>query len=85
MRAIETDRYPHITSDPDIQGGTAVIRGTRLPVRAIAVYWRETGDRARLLRNFPQLTPETLDEAIRYYQTHRAAVDAELRAEADVA
>ena len=83
--AISTDRYPHITTDPAVQGGAAVVRGTRLPVRAIAFYWRETGDKGRVLRNYPQLTPATLDEAIRYYEDHRTEIDEELRAEAELA
>lgn len=83
--AISTERYPHISADPDIQGGAAVVRGTRLPVRAIAFYWSVTGDRARLLHTYPQLTPEALDEALRYYEDHRAEIDAELRDEAEVA
>ena len=85
--ATRTERFPHITSDPAIQGGAAVVAGTRLPVRTVAFYWRETHDRQRILRNYPQLTPELLDEVIRYYKAHRAAIDAELRtddeAEAD--
>jgi uncharacterized protein (DUF433 family) len=50
-------------------------------VRAIAYYWRDRRDKARLLRSFPQLTPALLDEAIRYYREHRAEIDEELRAE----
>jgi uncharacterized protein (DUF433 family) len=61
------------------------VRGTCVPVRAIAFYWRNTGDKAHILRNYPQLTPETLDEAIRYYEDHRLAIDEELRDEADAA
>ena len=80
-----TKHFPHITSDPAIQGGAAVIAGTRLPVRTVAFYWRETHDRKRILRNYPQLTPELLDEVIRYYKAHRAEIDAELRAEDDEA
>ncbi len=57
-----TERYPNITSDPAIQGGAAVVAGTRLPVRTVAFYWRETQDRERILRDYPQLTPDLLDE-----------------------
>jgi uncharacterized protein (DUF433 family) len=55
--------YPNIIHDPTIQGGAAVVAGTRLPVRALALDWRETRDRKRILRNYPQLTPELLAEA----------------------
>jgi uncharacterized protein (DUF433 family) len=83
--ATRTERFPHITRDPAIQGGVAVVAGTRLPVRAVAFYWRETHDRQRILLDYPQLTPELLDEVLSYYKAHRAAIDAELRAEEDEA
>ncbi len=76
-----TEHYPNITHDPAIQGGAAVVAGTRLPVRTVAFYWRETHNRKRILRNYPQLTPELLGEVIRYYEAHQAEIDAELRAE----
>ena len=79
--ATRTERFPHITSDPAIQGGAAVVAGTRLPVRTVAFYWRATHDRTRILRNYPQLTPALLDEVIRYYKAHQGEIDAELRAE----
>jgi uncharacterized protein (DUF433 family) len=79
--AMQTKLFPHITSDPAIQGGAAVVVGTRLPVRTVAFYWRETHDRARILDDYPQLTPDLLDEVIRYYTAHQAKIDAELRAE----
>lgn len=85
MAAVETDRYPNIAVGPEVQGGAAVVRGTRLPVRVIAFYWRETADRARILSQYPQLTAETLDEVIRYYEAHRTEIDEELRAESEAA
>jgi uncharacterized protein (DUF433 family) len=50
-------------------------------VRTIAFYWREGWDRRRILENYPQLTPQSLDQAIRYYERHRAAIDDELQAD----
>lgn len=77
----ESKRYPNITYNPAIQGGSAVVAGTRLPVRTLAFYWRQTHDRKRILRSFPQLTPELLAEAIHYYEAHQAEIDAEIHAE----
>ena len=79
--ATHTKRFPHSTRDPAIQGGAAVVAGTRLPVRTVAFYWRETHDRAQLLSDYPQLTPALLHEVIRYYEAHQAEIDAELCAE----
>jgi uncharacterized protein (DUF433 family) len=79
----DTRRYPDITHDPALHDGAAVIAGTRLPVRTVAFFWRETHDRKRILRHYPQLTSEILTEAIHYYEAHQAEIDAELRAYAD--
>ena len=82
--AVSTERHPHIAHDPQVQGGAAVIRGTRIPVRAISFYWRSGYGRERIQREYPQLSLELVDEAIAYYTQHRAEIDEELRAEADV-
>ena len=79
--ATRTERFPNITHNGAIQGGAAVVAGTRLPVRTVSFDWRETHDRKRILRNYPQLTSELLAEAIHYYEAHRAGIDAELQAE----
>jgi uncharacterized protein (DUF433 family) len=76
-----TERFPDITHNRVIQGGAAVVAGTRLPVRTLAFYWRETHDRKRILRNYLQLTPELLADAIHYYEAHQSEINAELRAE----
>lgn len=69
---------PRIVRDARILGGVPIIRGTRVPVRAIAFLWRATSDRTRILTDYPSLTPSDIDEAIRYYETHRAEIDADL-------
>ena len=78
MAAIRASEYPRIVRDARILGRVPTVRGTRIPVRAIAFVWRATGDRARVLRDYPSLTAEDLDEAIRFYEAHRAEIDADL-------
>jgi uncharacterized protein (DUF433 family) len=81
MAAMRAQPAPRIVRDPRILGGAPIIRGTRIPVRAIAFLWRETCDRSRIVSDYPSLTDGDVDEAIRYYKGHRAEIDAELRAE----
>jgi uncharacterized protein (DUF433 family) len=81
MAAMRAEPAPRIVRDPRILGGAPIIRGTRIPVRAIAFLWRETGDRARIFGDYPSLATDDVEEAIRYYETHRDDVDADLREE----
>jgi type III restriction enzyme len=81
MQTIPSVVHPRIVCDPEIVGGSPRIRGTRVPVRAIACLWSATGDRDLIRRNYPHLTPEDVEAAIRFYEEHRAEIDAELLAE----
>jgi uncharacterized protein (DUF433 family) len=81
MQAIPTATHPRIVRDPDVVGGAPTIKGTRVPVRAVACVWRATGDRALIRRNYPRLTEDDVEAAIRCYEEHRAKIDAGLLAE----
>ncbi|MGQ0810519.1 MAG: DUF433 domain-containing protein [Nitrospiraceae bacterium] len=49
--------HPHITSDPAICGGSAVIHGTRFPVRSVVTYVLQHGcTPEELIAKFPHLT-----------------------------
>lgn len=81
MPSVPTRARARIVRNPEIVGGAPTIKGTRVPVRAVAGLWRATGDRALIQRNYPHLSTDDLEAAIRYYEAHRAAIDAELLAE----
>lgn len=59
-------RFDRITIDPAIMNGQPCIRGMRLTVKrvveAVAVY----PDRAELLREFPELAPEDIRQALEF-------------------
>lgn len=78
MAAMRAPRTPRIVRDARILGGVPIIQGTRVPVRAIAFLWRATGDRVRIHHDYPVLSASDVDEAIRYYEAHRAEIDADL-------
>ena len=78
MTTVRAAQYPTIVRDDCILGGAPIIRGTRVPVRALAFLWRATGDRASVLRAYPHLAEAAVDEAIRFYRAHRAEIDADL-------
>lgn len=81
MQTLPSAVHPRIVCDPEIVGGSPTIRGTRVPVRAVACLWRATGDRDLIVRNYPRLSRDDVDAALRYYAEHRVEIDDELVAE----
>jgi uncharacterized protein (DUF433 family) len=73
--------HPRIVRDPEIVGGSPTIRGTRVPVRAVACLWRATQDRDLIMRNYPHLSGDDVEAALRYYAERCDEIDAELLAE----
>jgi uncharacterized protein (DUF433 family) len=77
-----TDTTPatsRITKTPDVCGGDACIRGTRITVNGL-VEWRRLGlADERILEIIEGLTPEDLAAAWEYYRLHRAEIDEEIR------
>lgn len=78
MAAVRAASYPRIVRNDRIFGGIPIIRGARIPLRAIAFLWRDGGNRARIYADYPHLTRTEVDEAIRFYQAHRMEIDADI-------
>ncbi len=58
--------FDRITSNPAILGGKPIIRGTRISV-AIVLEWMASGaSRADILRDYPHLTTEDIEQALTY-------------------
>jgi uncharacterized protein (DUF433 family) len=68
--------FTRISRTPDVVGGEPVIAGTRTPVRTIVQYARIYHDNPSMLETvYPHLTRADIDEALAYYETHRAEID----------
>ncbi len=55
-----------ITFDQDIMGGTACIRGMRVPVSVVLKLLAGGMTREQILADYPYLEPEDLDQSIEY-------------------
>lgn len=64
-----------IGSTPGVCGGNARIRNTRIPVWTLVSFRQQGADEAELLRNFPGLSSEDLENAWSYYDRHRQEID----------
>jgi uncharacterized protein (DUF433 family) len=79
MAAAEQRLYLRIVRDRRIHGGEPVVRGTRVPVRALVVAWRAEPDMDVMLAAYPRLTEADVSEALAYYDDHRHEVDERIR------
>jgi len=61
-----------IVSDPAIMAGTPVIAGTRIPVRTIIGYLRAGHTVEEIIAEFPHLTPEDIEAAVKFNAAQRA-------------
>jgi uncharacterized protein (DUF433 family) len=73
--SIET--YPYLVNDPNILNGTAIIKGTRIPVRTIAAFYQMGQSVDELLMNWPTLEPAQIFSALAYYFDHQEEIDKE--------
>jgi uncharacterized protein (DUF433 family) len=77
-------KYPHISSDSRIANGVPIVKGTRITVRAIAGYYQLGLTPDEILHSLPHLTQSQLHAALAYYFDHQAAIDRDLKRNADV-
>lgn len=67
-----------ISHTPGVCGGRACIRNTRIPVWTIVEAKRIGLTDLELLKNFQGLTAEDITNAMRYYEGHKAEIDADI-------
>ena len=60
------DARKAVVEDPDVMGGVAVFKGTRVPVRDVAASLRKGISKERLLKAYPALTKSLLELALVY-------------------
>lgn len=59
-------RFPRITFDPNKCFGKACIRGLRIPVSSVLSYLASGMSHDEILRQWPELEPEDLRQALAY-------------------
>ncbi len=74
-----------IVEDPALRGGRPILAGTTLRVSDLAAYHVFEGLSAEALALQFELDLAQVHAALSYYFTHRAEIDAEIRANADEA
>lgn len=69
-------KHPFISIDPKISGGQPVIRGSRIKVMDIAIWYDLMGMSAdKIVDEYPHLRLEHIHDALSYYYEHKTALD----------
>jgi uncharacterized protein (DUF433 family) len=63
---MDLNTFDRIVSSPDILGGKPCIKGTRISVEFILELLASGGDRASIMRSYPHLSAQDIDQAIRF-------------------
>jgi len=79
MAAYTTKNQSWVQKTPDVCGGDACVRNTRITVNGL-VEWRKLGlSDERILEIIEGLAPEDLAVAWEYYRLHPVEIDEEIR------
>ncbi len=68
--------HPHIVRVPGIAGGEPILKGTRVPVRVIALHYKSAATMEEILEAHPHLSAAAVYDAISYYLDHQAEIEA---------
>jgi uncharacterized protein (DUF433 family) len=72
--------HPHIVRVKGVCGGAPIVKGTRVPVRAIVTYHLSHGDTVETIaEQLPPLTLAQIHDALSYYYDHQSDIDEERR------
>jgi uncharacterized protein (DUF433 family)/antitoxin (DNA-binding transcriptional repressor) of toxin-antitoxin stability system len=71
--------YRYIVRTPGICAGRPIVRGTRVPVRAIVGYHKLGMSADEILTGLPHLTPAQVHEALSYYYDHMDEIERDIQ------
>lgn len=73
-----TTEYHYVTRVAGVCGGRPIIKGTRIPVKAIVGYYKMGMSVEEILEGLPQLTPAQVHEALSYYYDNQAEMEQDI-------
>ena len=76
---LKANDHPYVERKKKVCGGRPVIRGTRFPVSSVVWNYKLGLSVEEILREFPQLTPAQVYDALSYYYDHQPEIEAEIR------
>jgi uncharacterized protein (DUF433 family) len=71
--------HKHISKDKNIQGGRAVISGTRIPASDIVYWYKQGKDVSEIVDMFPHVSLAQVHDALAYYYDNSKEIDEEIK------
>lgn len=71
-------KHPYVTQKEGVQGGSPIIRGTRIPISSVIIQYQRGKDVDEILEIYPHLTPAQVYDALSYYHDHQKQMDKEI-------
>ena len=68
--------HPYIVRVSGIASGEPIIKGTRVPVRAIALHYKASETLEEILEAYPHVPPAAVFDAVSYYLDHHEEIEA---------
>jgi len=76
MGKIRLLEHPYIVRVPDIASGEPIIKGTRVPVRAMVLHYKASETLEEILEAYPHLPPAGVFDAVSFYLDHPEEIEA---------
>ncbi len=80
MTSPATTDYRYIIRVPGVHGGRPIIKGTRVPVKAIVGYYKLGVSVEEILEGLPHLSAAQVFEALSYYHDHVSEIEQDIEA-----
>jgi uncharacterized protein (DUF433 family) len=77
----DTTNHYYISKNPEICGGKAAIKGTRITVKVLVSHYLRGENIQDILAGFPQITPAQFYDALSYYYDNKDEIDEQIKAE----
>jgi len=72
----QSTEHPHIVRMPGISGGEPILKGSRVPVRAVVLHYKAGATMEEILEAYPHISAAAVYDAISYYLDHQEEIEA---------
>lgn len=72
---MQRTEHPYVVTDDTILSGEPIVRGTRTPVRAIVIMWRQGLAPEEIPTHLPHLSVSQIFDALSYYSDHQDEIN----------